>query len=146
MTFTYDNSDISTDLAKVRLLIGDTNSSDQLLQDEEINYFLSVNDNVYSAAYLAANAIQSKFARMADTSIESVSVKYSQKASQYAALAKDLKSQAEEQDLVSPSVLGVSIDEMENQEADEDRVSNKFKMDRFSNPQGGNDDWYREND
>ena len=143
MTFTYDSSSISTDLAKVRLILGDTDSTDQLLQDEEINYFLSLNDNVYGASVLAATAIQSKFSRLADTSIESVSVKYTQKADQYAKLSQDLKSKAEEQDLVLPSVLGVSIDAINDANADDDRVQPKFKMDRFSNPQNGESEWYR---
>lgn len=144
MTFTYDETDLSTNLAKIRTLISDVDSTDQLLSDEVINFYLSeASDNIYTAAYLAANAIQAKFARLVDTSIESVSVKYSQKAAQYAALSKDLKSQAEQQEVVLPSVLGVSIDAMDNQEADEDRVQEKFKMDRFSNPQNGGDEWYR---
>ena len=144
MTFTFSDEDISTPLAKVRVLTQDTDSTDQLLSDEIINFYLSeASDNIYTAAYLAANAIQAKFARLVDTSIESVSVKYSQKATQYAALAKDLKAQAEQQEVVLPSVLGISIDAMDNQESDEDRVQEKFKMDRFSNPQNGGDEWYR---
>lgn len=144
MAFTYDETDLSTALAKVRTLISDVDSTDPLLSDEVINFYLSeASDNIYTAAYLAANSIQAKFARLVDTSIESVSVKYSQKATQYAALAKDLKAQAEQQEVVLPSVLGVSIDAMDNQEAGEDRVQEKFKMDRFSNPQNGGSEWYR---
>ena len=140
LTFTYSEANINTALAKVRTLVGDVDSTNPLLSDEVINFFISeASDNIYTAAYLSANAIQAKFARFADTTIESVSVNYSQKALQYAALARDLKAHAEMNDISSPSVLGVSIDGMSAQEENEDRVKDKFTMDRFSNPQNGDD-------
>lgn len=136
MTFTYSSTDLSTDLAKVRRIIGDTDSTDPLLTDEEIAYYLTVDDNVFGAAALCAKAIQATFARLADTTIESVSVKYSQRAKQYASLAEDLEKQAAANDLVSPSVLGISKDAMQTQREDDDRVPNKFEVDQFSNPPG----------
>lgn len=123
------------DKEKVRILLGDTDTSDLLLTDAQIYFFLFENANVYTAASKAAGAIQSKFSRLADTTIESVSVKYSQKADNYAKLSQDLKSQAEEEDLVLPSVLGVSIDAMNDARDNTDRPTPKFEMDRFSNPQ-----------
>ena len=40
MTFTYDATSISTDLAKVRMLIRDTDASKPLFTDEEITAIL----------------------------------------------------------------------------------------------------------
>ena len=42
MTFTYDSTDISTDLAKVRTAIGDVYENQAYLTDEEINAVLAV--------------------------------------------------------------------------------------------------------
>ena len=60
MSFSYDDTDLTTDTASgrlnaTRLLLGDTNSSDPQVQDAEVNFALLQNgDNVYfSAAWLA---------------------------------------------------------------------------------------------
>lgn len=136
MTFTYDEADISTDLAKVRTILGDTDSADPLLSDEQINYYLSVQANVFAASSMAAQAIQAKYSRLADTSVESVSVKYSQKAAAYAKLSEDMNRRSLESasNIPLPSVLGVSKDAIDTQRADSDRVQSKFYMDKFSNP------------
>lgn len=47
MTFTFDNT-LSTDLARVRFEIGDTNEAGHYLEDETINYFLT-NESVGEA-------------------------------------------------------------------------------------------------
>jgi len=53
MTTTYD---ITTDVGKVRLLIGDTDIADAQFTDEEIQIFLDLNDD---SLYLAsANALE----------------------------------------------------------------------------------------
>jgi len=53
MTTTYD---ITTDVGKVRLLIGDTNIADAQFSDEEIQIFLDLNDG--SLYLAAANALE----------------------------------------------------------------------------------------
>jgi hypothetical protein len=50
LTWTYDNTSITTDLAKVRLRAGLTNTDDQILTDEEINYQLSLTSDLDQAA------------------------------------------------------------------------------------------------
>jgi len=137
MSWTFDDADISTDLAKVRVLIGDVDTSDQLMSDEMISYFLTVDDNVFGAASLAAKSIQAKFARLADTTIEGVSVKYTQKAVAYGDLAADLASQALDNDLPNPSVFGISKDAIRTQRDDDDRVQERFYTDQFTNPPDG---------
>lgn len=133
MTWSYDTALIA-DKDKVRLLVGDTDTNDQLLQDEEIVFILTQETNVYNAAALAARTIQSSYARKADVSVESVSKKFSQQAMAYAKLSEDLMRRAEQEDLVSPSVLGVSIDVMQEAREDTDRVKPKFEMNKFNNP------------
>ena len=48
----------------VRLLIGDTDSTDYVLQDVDIEFFLTeANANIYLAGSMAAQAIAAKYAR-----------------------------------------------------------------------------------
>src|SRR5262245_24926334 len=91
MTFTYASTDLSTTLAQVRLTIGDTNSADPLLTDEEINYAILSGGSVNSSAAIAADWISAKFARLADKSVGDLSISQSQKAKQYADLSARLR-------------------------------------------------------
>lgn len=147
MTFTYNTSDLTTDLAKVRLYIGDTDSTDALMQDEEIQVFLDQYDNLYRAAAFCARTISAKFARKADTKIESVSVSYSQKAKQYSDLAARLDSQANtSNDSTSgPSATGIKVSETENADKETDRLKPSFSRGQFNNPPdrtlGGYEKW-----
>lgn len=80
MTWTYDATDISTDLAKVRRNIGDTNTNDQGLTDEEINSFL-VGDglSVDASTLRCAQALYAKWVRDVDRSNLGMSASRSQK-------------------------------------------------------------------
>jgi hypothetical protein len=63
MTWTYSNTSLSSELSRVRLLIGDTNTQEQLLTDEEINYFRGAYGDVNLAAAHCCIAIIAKLAR-----------------------------------------------------------------------------------
>lgn len=58
----YDPT-LPTDKDKLRLLIGDTNNADLLLQDTELTYLLTLGGNIYQAAAEACRAIAGKLAR-----------------------------------------------------------------------------------
>jgi hypothetical protein len=65
----------------VRLLIGDTNSKDPLLYDNEIQYFLAqYSGSVLQTAIRCLESVMTKFSRMADESVGSVKINYSQRA------------------------------------------------------------------
>lgn len=64
MAFTYA-ADLSTDLAKVRRLVGDTDSANALFTDAEMNFFIATGGSVYMAAALATRAIASSKALLA---------------------------------------------------------------------------------
>lgn len=135
MTFTYNAASITTDLAKVRLMIGDKDSADPLLQDEEINYFLSLNADPTRAAALAARAIAGNFSKLADKSVESVSVKYSQKAEGYFKLANHLESQsALTGRMAGPSATGIRISQIDAANAQSDRPAPDVQKGMFKNP------------
>lgn len=65
MAFTYSADNLSTDLAKVRRLIGDTDSTNALFTDAEVLYFISTGGSVYMAAALATRAIAASKALLA---------------------------------------------------------------------------------
>ena len=92
MAFTYTSDPENSKRDAVRLLTGDTDSTDPLLQDSEVDYFLSLyGDAVYPAAAAACDAIASKYARQADTTNGRLSVKASQRSEAYAKKAKELR-------------------------------------------------------
>ena len=68
MTWSYDNTVLSTsNKDAVRLIIGDTDTADQLLADEEIDYYLTKHGVVLRAASESARAVAAKFARTTRT-------------------------------------------------------------------------------
>ena len=134
MAFTYN---IDTDRGKVRLAIGDTDSTDQQLQDGEIDYYLSIANNaIYPAASLAARGLQAKYSRKANTTIESVSINYSDLAKHYASLAIQLERDGAK--AISPAntviISGINIDLMNDVDDDEQRVQGYVETGQFDNP------------
>lgn len=90
-SWTYD---LTTDVGKVRLIIGDTNIADQLLQDAEIQFYLDqAGAELYPAAIAACYAIAAKFSRQADFTNLSLSLSASQRAAAFLELAKTLAAQ-----------------------------------------------------
>ena len=91
MTWTYSAVDLSTDLAKVRREIGDVDTTDQLLSDEEIDYALDDEGTVLGAAARAAEMIAASFARDFNWTADGTSVHKHERAAHYAALAGQLR-------------------------------------------------------
>lgn len=126
MTFTYNSSSISTDLAKVRLLIGDTSTGDQLLQDEEINFFVDSEPSIYHAGAMACEAIAAEFSRKADKQVGDLKINASQKAEAYAKRAKKLMAMAKTRGSAGIYAGGISKTDKQTQEQDSDRVEPDF--------------------
>ena len=96
MTWTYDGDPTQDRTAEVRFLVGDTDQTDPLVQDEEIEFVLTQYVPVEgSPAWLAAahvaDGIAAKFARKADRSLGSLSISASQQRDHYRELAADLR-------------------------------------------------------
>lgn len=101
MTWTYDSAPGTTTAAgqrdAVRLLVGDTLSSDPQVTDEEIAFaLLEAGDNVYGAGSWIAQAIAGKYARRVSMSADGVSQQFSQRQKHYADLADSLRKRAVE--------------------------------------------------
>ena len=100
MAWTYDSTDLSLNtsagrLNVVRFLVGDTDSTDQQVENEEINFAVALaSDDVYAAAVYIANSLSAKFARFVDTDLDGqLSEKYSQLSQHYKALAHTIMAQ-----------------------------------------------------
>jgi len=92
MAWSYDPN-LPTKTDEVRLIIGDTDIDDQLLQDEEIEYFLEQSqDSVTQASIKAVMAIIAKLSRKVDKSVGEAKLSLSQQIEHYQKLLDNLKS------------------------------------------------------
>ena len=138
---TGDETGTSEQINQVRFLIGDTDSSDYGISNENIVFALAQTSSIYAAAAMCARALAAKYASEVDTKFESVSVDYSQKAKAYYDLAKRLERQAKAQGgLGVPLAGGLTISDRDAVNADTDRIKPKFYTDQFDNPGGDYDE------
>lgn len=84
-----------TDVEKVRLKIGDTEVSDALFSDTELEAFLEDEGTVGGAAAAACESLAARFAPDYDVSTDDQSLKRSQKSAAFAKLAETLRGQEE---------------------------------------------------
>lgn len=138
MTATYDAT-LDTNADLVRFLIGDTDVTSPIFQDEEINAVLVINPAPIEAAITMANSAAAKFARRASTTIDGLSVQWKEVSENFRSLAANLKQQANDAPggLGVPSVSGVSLGVMDGVDSNEDRVKSRFTMGQDDIPEGG---------
>jgi hypothetical protein len=95
MTWTYSGYPDSDPLDEVRFRVGDTDTTDQLVTDEEIRYFLvRQQQSVGVAAANVARHLAAKFARRVDKATGTLKLSLSQKSKAYRQLAMDLDQEA----------------------------------------------------
>jgi hypothetical protein len=146
MSWSYSASDLTTTTSAgrintVRLLVGDTDTTDQLVQNEEITFALSQSgDNVYYAAVWICRAIAAKFSRMVTTQLDgALSANYSDKAKQYTQLAIQIEAQGKKTSgkALGISAGGISVAAMDLANATTDRVPPAFGVTQFDNVEAG---------
>jgi hypothetical protein len=94
VTFTYDGA-LDTDLEKVRLEIGDTDSSSALFTDEEITVKLDARaGNVLLTAADLLDILANRFAQEYDFATDGQSFKRGSRSAAYAARARDCRNRA----------------------------------------------------
>lgn len=128
MTWTYSSTDLSTSLAQVRLLIGDTDTNDQQMTDEEIAFYTSNAAGVYYAAAGACEALAAQYARRADKTVGQTSVAASQRQKHYHDLAASLRHRALTATTLVPYAGGISDTDKTAVEQDTDRVKPQFVL------------------
>ena len=144
MSWSYDPTNLDTTtsagrLNSFRLLVGDTDTNDQQVQNEEITFSLSeTGDNIYSAAAWIARTIASLYSRRVDTQLDgALQANYSDLAEQYYKLAEDLEYRGKTNGAVlGVAAGGLTISDIQAVRANTNRVEGAFRRDRFRNPPG----------
>jgi hypothetical protein len=142
MAWSYEETDLRTTTASgrlntVRLLLGDTDSNDQQVQNEEIAFALAQNNNnVYYAGAWCARIVAAKYSRKVTTSIDNaISADYSDLAKQYQKLAESLEYQGKKSGaVVGIKAGGITKSGIDAIRADTNRITPSFRRDRFRNP------------
>jgi hypothetical protein len=141
MSWSYDPTDLNTTTASgrlntVRLLVGDTDTDDQQLQDEEITFSLSeTGDSAYLAAAWSARAVASKYSRLVTTQLDgALKSDYSDLSKQYRTLADNLEYKGKTSGS-SVGILagGISKTRVKVVRENTDRIEGSFRRDRFKN-------------
>lgn len=93
MPATYDPT-LPTAKDQVRLLIRDTDPANAHLQDTEIAWFVTQNDNVYFAAADAAENIAATYAGRADKTVGPLRIQYRDFQQRFTEMAASLRARA----------------------------------------------------
>lgn len=134
MAWTYDPSKLTTStLYQVRAEIQDTNVNNQMLLDEEINYALSVERNMWAAAARCSEMIGRRFLMRADVKLgRSMQVLYAKSAKQFFDQARMLRCKANGS--VAPYVGGMKVSDKETIETDSSLIAPQFTKQMMQNP------------
>lgn len=140
MSWSYDENTLNSTTSSgrlnvVRLLIGDTDSTDQLVQDEEINFALTqAGNNVYYAGSWCASVIAAKFSRKVTTELDGqLRAEYSDLSKQYHKLSGNLRQDGAKYSGTSLGLVfgGTEISEINTVRADTNRVKPSFTKDMY---------------
>jgi len=133
MTWTYNVTQLDTDETyQVRLLCGDTDTNDQLIQDEEIDWLITQHGGVYFAAAAACEAIAAEFSKDADQKTGKIATWLTKRVDKYLEMAARLRKVAARTG-GRGYAGGISIDDKATQADDPDRVVPSFKVGMMSN-------------
>lgn len=129
MTFTYSSTSVTTALAKVRLEIGDTDSTAALFTDEELDVYLdNRSDNVLLAAADACDALATRFARAYAFSTDGQSFQRQQMSQMYAKRATELRRRASGISTLEPTRVDGYSDDIGNEDVQESNTNARRKF------------------
>ena len=139
--WTYDPSVMNNDTDEgrkniVRFITGDTDEDDPQLQDEEILFSLSSNNNkIYAAAYLAVSSIYSKYARLVNVELdEAIREDYSDLLDNYKRLRDNLKDKTRfENGSIRLIATGLTWSDFDKAYTDPERVKPGIEQLKWSN-------------
>lgn len=145
MSWTYGGDPAANARDAIRFLIGDTDTTDQLLSDEEIAWVNTEASGtstgttaLYDAASRCCLTIASKLAREADKSIGDLSVSMSQRATAYREQASALKAlSGREGGVPIPYAGGITISDKDIDEENSDIFRSWFSSGQFENVRDG---------
>lgn len=127
---TYSGNPESSDRDKVRFLARDTTSGAMTLNDEEVDWLLTQEANVFMAAAAAVELIANRHVGIASKSVGGLSLSYSQaSASEY---ARTLRLRGRSYQV--PTAGGISIAANEIDATDTDRPTPDFRRGMHDHP------------
>lgn len=140
MSWTYDpallgDTNNADRLHSVRLLIGDTESTDPQVEDEEILFALSQSaGNIYDAGFFLCRILAAKYARLVDTALDkglsekndNLSKKYTQLSDTIKAIGRTVKTSTG-----GVSAGGIKLSAMLVANSDPDRLRPQFSTNEF---------------
>ena len=132
MTWTY-TPDFTVQRDRVRFLVGDTNTADQLISDEEIQYMGTIEGSDFSVAAGCCEAIAGVLGRKVDMTEGKLSIKLSQRSKGYMDRAARLRWR--DATMALPFSGGASVSEKEANNNDTDRVPPAFWRGQLDNPE-----------
>lgn len=131
MTWTYSGDPSASELDELRFLLGDTDTTDQQLSDEEILYLLQEHgDSVVTSAMAACRRLIAKYSRCIDIKTGDIDLKYSQRVSHLNLLMQTLREGLRP----VPYAGGISKADIEAVQDDDDRQAPNFAIGMMDNP------------
>lgn len=126
-------------IGRVRMLAGDADTTDELLADNHYAWALAqASDGLFGAASIICKAIAAKFSRLVDTTVEGLSVSYSQRVEHYNEMAAKFEAQASRLgetiggELIGNVVAGgTSVSTADGVRDNSDRVTPAFERGMF---------------
>lgn len=125
MTFSYSGNPASSDVDHLRFLMGDTDKDSPFFSDEEVQYLVTNNGDILSAAMRGVEGIMARLSGAVDESVGSVSIQFSKKNEGYQKLWDRLNVRMAMEGAV-PYAGGISITDKSQRACDHDRVPNQF--------------------
>lgn len=114
---------------QVRFLIGDIDESNQLIQDEIIDYYLEEkNNDVLEVCYVLSMSLYNRFSKLVNISVGKSSISYSDRAKNYYNLMGKFESEIKSNKNLNcvPYAGGISVSDKESNESNSDNVEPKF--------------------
>jgi len=135
MAWTYGGEPQANSKDAVRFYVGDTDESDPLLQDGEINYLLNLYGGaVINASIQACEMIMAKFSRMVNETVGGVKIDFTDKIKNMdhmkAALIQRIATTT-----IRPYAGGISRSDVQQQNQNADRVCPDFTRHMMQNRQ-----------
>ena len=135
MTWTYSGNPASSALDEIRFLIGDTNTADQLLSNEEINYLYTAYGDPYAAAVACVVSLISQASRSVEESKTvgdlSLSRKYGARVDQWMTLKRQLEQERFRRFPAAPIVNANVL--LPTDERDEENEGSDFVVGQMDN-------------
>lgn len=142
MAATYDPN-LTDDEDKVRLLTGDTDTSNSRFSNEEITAALAATGgSIYLACAYLFDGLAAKYALTASISVDGYSRQAGKFVDNFTKLANRFRAQASVNDaggLGAPFVGGISEADIDSVQSDADRVPSYFTHDMMNNPSPASD-------